>query len=55
MSTIVLAAVCLMGLVLVAAIVAGLMLMIRAGDSDTVSTAREDWITRRSDDDDRRW
>ena len=55
MSTIVFSAVCILGLILAVTIVAGLVLMFRAGDSDTVSNAREDWITRRSNDDERGW
>jgi hypothetical protein len=46
--------VCLLTLV-VAAIIIGVALVMGAGRRDTVSEAREDWLTRRSDKDERGW
>ena len=47
--------ICVIGVTLIAAVAVGLMLIARAGEQDPVSSAREDWITRRSDGDDRGW
>lgn len=33
----------------------GLWLLARAGSRDSVGSAREDWLTRRSDNDERGW
>lgn len=46
---------CLVGLLLSIAVIAGLIVIIRSGGLDTVSTARQDWIQRRSDRDEREW
>lgn len=35
--------------------IVGLILLARAGSRDSVGAAREDWITRRSDNDERGW
>lgn len=53
--TMFLIAACVVGAVVVVLLVVGLFLVARAGNRDTVSTAREDWITRRSDNDERGW
>ncbi len=41
-------------LLLIMLIMAGILIM-RAGSRDSVSAAREDWIQRRSDKDEREW
>jgi hypothetical protein len=47
---------CLGGLLLLAiAIGVGIVVIMQAGERDTVSTARQDWIQRRSDKDDQKW
>lgn len=52
MITVLLVAGCV-GVLLVAVIVAAVVM--QAGQRDTVSTARQDWIHRRSDKDDHGW
>lgn len=42
-------------LVLLAMLIAAGVLIARAGGRDGVSSARQDWIQRRSDDDERQW
>jgi hypothetical protein len=46
---------CIAGVVLALLVAAGLFFVANAGGRDTVSTARQDWIQRRSDTDDRGW
>ncbi len=46
---------CAAGLFLAAMAVVGLLLITRGGRGDAVSAAREDWVSRRSDSDQRGW
>jgi hypothetical protein len=46
---------CVAALVVGAGLLAVAILLARAGDRDSVSSAREDWIERRSDKDRREW
>jgi hypothetical protein len=46
---------CLVGLLVAIAVIVSLIIIIRSGGLDTVSTARQDWIQRRSDKDEREW
>ncbi|GAB4425705.1 MAG: hypothetical protein Kow0031_05360 [Anaerolineae bacterium] len=55
MMIIFLALACVAGIVLAVALGVGLWLLARAGSHDAVSTAREDWVSRRSDSDRRGW
>ncbi|RME99301.1 MAG: hypothetical protein D6768_15310 [Chloroflexi bacterium] len=41
--------------VALAVAIAAVVLLVRAGERDGVSSARQDWIQRRSDDDEREW
>jgi hypothetical protein len=55
MNLLLLTSICVTLIILLAILAAGIFLLVRAGARDTVSTAREDWITRRSDKDGREW
>ena len=55
MNLLLLTSICIVGMILLAILVVGLFMMVRAGTRDTVSAAREDWIARRSDKDNREW
>jgi len=46
---------CVIGLVILAALGVGTFIVLRAGQHDTVSEAREGWIQRRSEKDDQGW
>ncbi len=39
---------CILGLVLLAALVIGIIVIMNSGERDVVSTARQGWINRRS-------
>jgi hypothetical protein len=54
-STLLLVVGCGIGVVVLGIIIFGVIMLVQAGDKDTVSTARADWISRRSDDDERGW
>jgi len=41
--------------VALAVAIAAVVLLVRAGERDGVSSARQGWIQRRSDDDEREW
>jgi len=45
------AAACAVGLLVLAGLIAGLILIMQSGQRDAVSAARQDWIERRSDKD----
>ena len=53
--TILLAISCILGLIMLGLVVAGIFMVIQAGQHDTVSTAREGWIHRRSEKDEQGW
>lgn len=40
---------CLLALVLLAALIVGIIVILNSGERDVVSTAREGWINRRSE------
>jgi hypothetical protein len=46
---------CLLGLLLLGALVVGIVIVLRAGERDKVSPARQDWIQRRSEKDEQGW
>ncbi len=46
---------CVIGLVILAALGVGIFIVLRAGQRDTVSNAREGWIQRRSEKDEQGW
>lgn len=46
---------CVGGALILAAVGAGIYIIMKAGQRDTVSTAREGWIHRRSDKDSQGW
>ena len=46
---------CVVGLLILAALSVGIFIVLRAGQRDTVSAAREDWIQRRSERDEQEW
>jgi hypothetical protein len=51
MSMLLLVSVCLIGLLLLVALVIGIVMIMQAGERDRVSPARQDWIQRRSEKD----
>ena len=53
--TIVFVVSCIMILIMLAILIVGVIMVIRAGRRDGVSSAREDWIQRRSEQDKREW
>ena len=55
MNLLLLTSICIAGIIFLAILATGILILVRAGARDTVSTAREDWITRRSDEDGREW
>ena len=46
---------CFIALVMLILVIAWIVMVIQAAKRDTVSTAREDWIQRRSDKDEQGW
>ena len=46
---------CLIAVIMLILVAAGIAMVMRAANRDTVSTAREDWIQRRSDKDEQGW
>ena len=46
---------CVIGLMILAGLAVGVFIVLRAGQRDTVSDAREGWIQRRSEKDDQGW
>ena len=46
---------CVIGLVILATLGVGIFIVLRAGQRDTVSDAREGWIQRRSERDEQGW
>ena len=46
---------CVIGLIILAALALGVFIVLRAGQRDTVSEAREGWIQRRSEKDEQGW
>ena len=46
---------CVIGLVILAGLTVGVIIVLRAGQRDTVSEAREGWIQRRSEKDEQGW
>ena len=46
---------CLLGLIILVGLVAGIILLMQSGQRDTVSRAREGWIHRRSAEDQDGW
>ena len=55
MATILLVVGCVGGLLVLAIIGAAVFIMMQSGQRDTVSTAREGWIQRRSEKDEQGW
>lgn len=55
MSIIIFVISCMLALIMLGLVIAGIWMVLKAGQRDTVSTAREDWLTRRSDKDERDW
>ena len=55
MMTILLIGGCIISLVMLVIMVAAIIMVVQLGQRDTVSTAREDWIQRRSDKDEQGW
>lgn len=46
---------CLLALIVLAVVVLAMMMVMQSGERDTVSTAREGWIQRRSEKDEEGW
>ena len=46
---------CLLGLVVLAACIVAIIVILNSGERDTVSTARQGWINRRSEKDEEDW
>jgi hypothetical protein len=46
---------CILALIMLGLVIAGIVMVLQAGRRDTVSAAREDWIQRRSEKDERGW
>jgi len=46
---------CLLGILVLAALVVGIVMIMQSGERDSVSAAREDWISRRSEEDEAGW
>jgi hypothetical protein len=55
LSIMLLAFACLVGVVILVGFIVGVVVVMRSGQRDTVSSAREDWLHRRSDKDQREW
>ena len=55
MSGIVFVVSCILALIMLGLVIAGIVMVLQAGRRDTVSTAREGWIQRRSDKDEQGW
>ena len=55
MMSLVLILACLLGVVMLAVLLAGIVLIMNSGGRDVVSTARQGWINRRSDQDQEGW
>ena len=55
MSTIIFVVSCILALIMLGLVIAGIVMVLQAGRHDTVSVAREDWIQRRSEKDEQGW
>jgi len=55
MMSILLIAGCLVGILVLAGLVVGIVLIMRSGERDVVSDARQGWINRRSEEDEEGW
>ncbi|MDH3675604.1 MAG: hypothetical protein OES12_08925 [Anaerolineae bacterium] len=55
MSTIIFVVSCILALIMLGLVVAGIAMVMKAGQRDSVSTARQGWIERRSEKDSQEW
>lgn len=46
---------CILGAIVLTALVVGIVVILNSGSNDAVSTARQGWINRRSDKDQEGW
>ena len=46
---------CLLGLLVLAVLIVGLVVVLQSGDRDVVSDARQGWLSRRSEEDEKGW
>ena len=46
---------CLLGLLVLAALIVGIVVVLHSGDRDVVSGARQGWLNRRSEEDQEGW